>query len=285
MFSKSIIIQFAQFSVLLVSTLSATSSFAVVATKAQYLNPKTAPLSVCYIKIWSQGSDDTMTGQPTSACTGTMIETNRVLTAAHCIDSLKTAARSSVVCGNNDKEFSVQGYAVNPDYFSNKFGENRHDVALLDISGSDKQGKGYIAPMALATTEAEVTEALQNPSQCELWGYGRGDDSADDNSWGTLRGAVITYFSPSEMESVLDTTPNPQEIDLSPVHAAPGDSGGPIICKKADGTLIQIATTMDKEVHLDGPEKGFIYSAHEALSYNVDWIQSEMTLPKLPNRL
>jgi hypothetical protein len=42
---------------------------------------------------------------------------------------------------------------------------------------------------------------------------------------------------------------------------------------------------MDKEVHLDGPEKGFIYSAHEALSYNVDWIQSEMTLPKLPNRL
>jgi hypothetical protein len=68
------------------------------------------------------------------------------------------------------------------------------------------------------------------------------------------------------------------------VHAAPGDSGGPIICTQPNGNLLQIATTMERG-HLLGskgsPYYHFTYSRHEMTSFNADWINKTADLPAL----
>jgi hypothetical protein len=266
--------------------LNATPANAVVAPHD--LDSKTAPSSICYIEMWDGSTDaqapdgDIALAPPSSACSGTLISNNRVLTAAHCIPAVRNSQRDLVTCGNGI-DSSIKGYASNPAYENEQASADLHDVAVLDLESPQKPGaKHFIAPLALASTQAQINTILSQPANCNLWGYGRNDDSTTDNSWGTLRGANIDYLAPSVLEADTGWIDSPQDIYVGPeIHAAPGDSGGPIICQAADGSLVQIATTMIEGHTTVGPIPS--YSVHEMTYFNIDWINAQIALDHLPN--
>jgi hypothetical protein len=256
----------------------------------QYLSVKTAPAAVCYVEMWNDTAHG-LNASPSSACTGTLIRNNRVLTAGHCVPGLKAAVRSEVSCNNGSQIFGIKGFEAHPQYALNSSEfisaeDDLHDVALIDLENPEKPGsKKFITPMPLATDE-QITAALENPSQCQLWGYGQDDYSESGKTWGILRGATIDYLNdPTTLANLGAGQVTDREIYIgTSVYAAPGDSGGPIVCPSSTGGMIQIATTMSIHTTTAGADKGDHDSAHEKISFNLDWINEAADSPRLSDR-
>ena len=113
--------------------LSSASSYAVVAK--QYLPDSAAPASVCFISFWNNFADQFT--HPAAGCSGTLIRSNRVLTAAHCLDNFETTQGATIVCNNGKSTFSVDGYVADPDYRKapSPYQLGNHDVAIIGLDG------------------------------------------------------------------------------------------------------------------------------------------------------
>lgn len=250
------------------------SSEAVVATNGQYLNTDHTPSAVCQIKFENVNGSDPLKAK--AECTGTLIRPNRILTAAHCIPNF-TNYRAMILCDQGKEMLGINTYVANPAYHLGTVDD--HDVAIIDL---DKRAKKS-TPIALAQSEAQIQSALAGPSPCVLYGYGRDDESQDDQSWGTLRAASFDYVPNQTFSTKFGLTASPNDLYSWPNHAAPGDSGGPTICTLADGSLLEIAVTVLEGHALGGTEKNVPYSTHEQTAYDIDWINKTADLVKLPN--
>ncbi len=194
----------------------------------------------------------------TSICTGSLIDKNMVLTAAHCVDRSKgNVARLSVYfthqpeCDSHlgrlsQKKKAVAELKIHPYWSSNSNTvTNRGDLAMLRIYG---KAPNTYQPLKLAKEFLPLAEG----AKVMIAGYGmtNPDYYGDFGGTVTLRTSEASPISAAEKAYLVQLTDDADEfnnessnemlyIDQSRGHGiCGGDSGGPSLLKNAAGEPI-----------------------------------------------
>ncbi len=161
-------------------------------------------------------------------CTGSIIDKDLVITAAHCVYG-NSASKLFVVFARSMDAMKVSdahriyGYKMAPGYSNDGVGKDQHDIALIRFKGAIPAG--YKTATLLPTTDS-----LSKGQPVLLAGYGVSDDD-QRNGAGTLRKVEVTVNDPN-----FGTT----EVTLDQSHgrgACHGDSGGPAFVE-SNGSLL-----------------------------------------------
>ncbi|XP_063586693.1 serine protease ami-like [Penaeus indicus] len=168
-------------------------------------------------------------------CGGTLISENFVLTAAHCIDGIKTASEVSVRVGvinlqeENSQTFQVLKISQHPLY---RPPSSYHDIALLELATKVQLSRGLV-PACLPTQNGRLQEGkiltvagwgsteVAEFSNVLLKGFGRTvsrfgcDDALDTNALNR------DFYRAGITDSIIC-------LDESSSGPCKGDSGGPL---------------------------------------------------------
>jgi V8-like Glu-specific endopeptidase len=236
--------------------LCSSTAFAI---KGTYLDDRQFPANVCRIGFFPQGS----TSNPQEVCSGTVISKNRVLTAGHCDVNIEQSPDVYVACGpagqlsNWSSAEQVKGHAHSPFYSPET---KLHDAAVFEIGGSFE----HMTPVPLVQSLQQQADLTVDLTKCRVFGFGK--DNFD--RLGTSHGVQFQPQNPADAP--------PESIVTGPNRAAPGDSGGPVLCPSGN-TWVQVAVTIS--IPADSHD---MVSNHELLGEQLDWLKSLATLPSLP---
>lgn len=225
-----------------------------------------------------------------SICSGTLIDNDVVLTAAHCVDEAKYASEVRIsftadgICDlQNSTGESVFATRVrmHPAYDKNSRSKILGDLALVRMEKPRTDGK----LVYLSDTFVSVKDVY---SPVLIAGYGR-DNDLDQNSNGSSGRLRYTKVRPMEWEKYLGpsgrTVGKESREDYNSIHsplihlsnrdgtgACSGDSGGPAFIQK-DGRLVQagVASYVFGEYYATCTHG----IAYVNLHYYKDWIQKE----------
>jgi len=206
-------------------------------------------------------------------CTGSLLRSNVILTAAHCVPQGPDVQEASiyVVFGkdlrkeNEIKVRLVTDYVIHEKYGKANFsGEDDNDIALLKFSGD--------LPEGYQVAELLQDDSLVKPdSKVTLAGYGfvwtDGEESYSDNTLRKVDVNVIEHFGNTEV--VLD-----QSKGRGACH---GDSGGPAFLEVEGKQLIWGITS--RGGGLDGVDDCSYFSIYTKVNPHLQFI--DLALQKL----
>jgi hypothetical protein len=164
-------------------------------------------------------------GNTGMACTGTVISSTSILTAAHCV----MGQPSHIHVENSKVLRAASAYYIHPGY---RGGRSAFDLAIVKVA----------EPMPIGPVPLLVSQAAPSPG-AELVAYGYGADESGRGAVGRvdageapLKATYLTFASATNgyfYETVTDGAGN----------LCKGDSGGPILAKNSDGAWGIIAVT------------------------------------------
>ncbi|XP_075412725.1 tissue-type plasminogen activator [Tenrec ecaudatus] len=180
-------------------------------------------------------------------CGGILINSCRVLSAAHCFQDRFPPQNLKVVLGRTyqlipgkkEQTFQVEKYIIHKEF---DFDTYNNDIALLKLksdSAQCAQESDSVRPVCLP----EAGLQLPDWTECELSGYGKHEATSPSLSE-RLKEAHVRLYPPSRctpqslfnrtvtsnMLCAGDTRSGGDEVNLH--DACGGDSGGPLVCVK-----------------------------------------------------
>lgn len=192
-------------------------------------------------------------------CAGTLIDSNWILTAAHCV---KGREHTLFSVRHIDREYRVEKIVVHPEH--NIETSEQFDIALIQLMEPIKKGK----PAHLYQLNDEKGKSVVFVGR-GTFGNGRDGLIQDD---GKQRGATNTVISTSEHVIGFEFNA-PENATLTEGISGPGDSGGPAF------------VTLDSQLYVAGVSSyqegnGFEEGTYGVLEYytrvstNYLWINS-----------
>lgn len=218
-----------------------------------------------------------------SICTGTLIDTDKVLTAAHCAPpSARVTAiafTNNVGCVGSAPKRTLRAVidkAVNKDYsHSNSIYDATNDIAILKFKGSIPEGY-KIRSLPSAGFSAAPSDTLV------MSGYGTTAEKAGDS--GTLRFTKSSASNILGKSFFLARANRTVSVDKTIIVEQPrtgvcsGDSGGALYAKTKDGLTLLGITSMgvDHKAMKDSDAR----VCHGVAIYvdvreNLDWIREQ----------
>jgi secreted trypsin-like serine protease len=167
-------------------------------------------------------------GNETSLCSGSILTSDMIVTAAHCVYDRPTSVH--IVFANSLSPASVKGsveasgFLANPAYNPQKMTNDQNDIAVVYFHGGLPKG---FEPAHLLTNET----ALKKGESVILAGFGITNATTKQGA-GVLRETDVEVSNPSlgKTEAVLDQTKG---------HGAcHGDSGGPAFVRTGTEDLL-----------------------------------------------
>ncbi|XP_053686932.1 serine protease SP24D-like [Sabethes cyaneus] len=193
-------------------------------------------------------------------CGGSVIDSQWVLTAAHCIlegDQQVTPSKLEVLVGNSDLNSGVKKFAVSNTFAHELYGNFENDIALIKIK------KQFTFDETVQKIQL-YTEELEESTTVIISGYGR----IGTNQAASEQLKYNTMFVVSRKDCSSETGLNQNGLiclNNEPNNGAcNGDSGGPAVY---EGQLVGVANFVLSECgtrHPDGYAKVASY---------VDWIE------------
>jgi len=228
--------------------------------------------------IFQNGSLDSKGREEMEMCTGSLVDRNIVLTAAHCVPASENASKVAIafsvdpICQvHSEGEEAlrpVEKVVKNPKYIEDSIGFSANDLAMIRFAGQAPSGK---QTLKLLMKPVELNEQ----STVILAGYGRTTDlDKDDPDGPILRTATINPVSDSKLPE-QNTKSNKDPIlffDQSGGQGAcAGDSGGPTLLQTDEGLFV-IGVNSAVEGIVDGHTSCFKKLRSASVLAQKDWI-------------
>ncbi|HWU43184.1 MAG TPA: trypsin-like serine protease [Bdellovibrio sp.] len=221
-------------------------------------------------------------------CTGTLIDDNIVLTAAHCAargsdERLLIVFTNSLGCWHDSDKKSyrhVTDQMVHPDYrFTDEadLAATASDIAILKFAGSIPENY-KVRPLPAANYNPKKAEELV------FSGYGR----ANDKNMKKLEGSGTLRFTKSPIRNLVDkfylggqfrSVAKTLAVQQPSSGVCLGDSGGPLYARNSDRSLTFIGVT--STVGNSGGNRDSIRYCHGFSLFvdvraHLDWIQKSI---------
>lgn len=208
-----------------------------------------------------------------SMCGGTLISSEHVLTAAHCVSDVSSSTITANIGSHNVLEatpIGVDSIEVHPCYKSSTV---NNDLAILKLAAPVSQ-----SPIEITTTEA--TYSVSSPSPYSVLGWGVTDTLIGVGSIpDILEQAVLNVVDYETCQNIYGNSLTNKMICATAYHddstakdACQGDSGGPLIEEVSSGIFKQVGI-VSWGINCGLPDYPGVYTDVSEFS---DWINTQV---------
>ena len=225
-------------------------------------------------------------------CSGAIIGSKWILTAAHCMDDI-TASDLKVVAGvtsllnETGQEFDIALITVHPDYFHDGFAAH-NDIALIKLRKSINFSSNKTSMIPFATKVDSVNGLTDPGILSTISGWGDTSNNLNQEYSEVLRIAQVPIVSKEIANRPIAYNGKIKDYMLSAGYAEGGidacfaDSGGPLIVPNQNNTRWLVAGIVSSGLGCAQPNN---YGIYTRVSYFEDWINEQMLISDIDNTI